>query len=102
MNSNDAQWLARALQQETVRWVRRLLDSSHAFAQSLTTLNLYNNQIGDRGAHYLGIALQHNKVGSTGSHVAVLFDVDANHTEPLVQFDRFYWSKAHGWGIEEQ
>ncbi len=37
----------------------------HYFMQTLTTLNLESNQIGDQGIEYLGNALLQNKVTST-------------------------------------
>jgi hypothetical protein len=36
----------------------------HHLSQTLTTLNVYNNQIGDQGAEHLANALQQNKVTS--------------------------------------
>jgi len=40
-----------------------------SFIQTLTTLNLNDNQIGAQGAQYLGEALQHNTVRSSLLHV---------------------------------
>jgi len=40
-----------------------------SFIQTLTTLDLYRNQIGDQGAQYLGEALRHNTVRSSLLHV---------------------------------
>jgi len=40
-----------------------------SFIQTLTTLNLNNNQIGDQGAQCLGEALRHNTVRSSALHV---------------------------------
>jgi len=55
--------------------------------QTLTTLNLWSNRIGDQGAKQLGISLQQNKVtfsfspGITHS----LFHTDTHYTESLRQ-----------------
>jgi len=40
-----------------------------SFIQTLATLDLYDNQIGDEGAQYLDEALQHNTVRSSFLHV---------------------------------
>jgi len=40
-----------------------------SFIQTLTTFHLYDNQIGDQGAQYLGDALRHNTVRSSLLHV---------------------------------
>jgi len=40
-----------------------------SFIQTLTTLNIYGNQIGDQGAQYLGEALRHNTVRSSLLHL---------------------------------
>jgi len=43
-----------------------------SFIQTLTTLHLYDNQIGDQGAQYLGEALRHNTVRSSLLHVLII------------------------------
>jgi len=40
-----------------------------SFIQTLTTLNLDGNQIGDQGAQYLGEALRHNRVRLSLFHI---------------------------------
>jgi hypothetical protein len=49
-----------------INWINQLIDDSHIhphfFTQVLTTLHLYNNQIGDNGAQKLGDALKANNV----------------------------------------
>ena len=44
------------------------LRSTFLLSQTLTTLNLWNNQIGDQAAQYLGAALQHNTVSDINTH----------------------------------
>jgi len=43
-----------------------------SFIQTLTTLGLNDNQIGDQGAQYLGEALRHNTVRSSLLHVFII------------------------------
>ena len=43
-----------------------------SFIQTLTTLDLAHNQIGDQGAQYLGEALRHNTVRSSLLHVFII------------------------------
>jgi hypothetical protein len=49
-----------------INWINQLIDDSHIhphfFTQVLTTLHLYNNQIGDNGAQKLGDALKANNI----------------------------------------
>jgi len=68
--------------------------SSHS--QTLTTLNLWNNRIGYRGAQYLGAALKHNTVSDTYPYTLCsslscppFFSVtDTHHTRPRCQCNR--------------
>ncbi len=62
----------------------------HYFAQTLTTLNLAWNGIGDQGAQYLANALQKNQVTFSISHSIMhsLFQTDTHHTEPHLKLYR--------------
>jgi hypothetical protein len=54
--------------------------------QTLTTLDLENNNIGDRGAQYLSNALQINTVSHSIRSSVIFHDqhIDPYHTESLV------------------
>jgi hypothetical protein len=58
--------------------------------QTLTTLSLQGNKIGEQGAHHLANALQQNQVTSSSVHsiILTLFHTDPDHTEPRLQFNR--------------
>ena len=82
------------------------------FIQTLTTLDLGENQIGDQGAKYLTEALQHNSVSDHHSFFFVFFIYSSLHsfpfhtgthyTQPWVQSNRRSRWKISGWSGKEK
>jgi hypothetical protein len=62
----------------------------HYFAQTLTTLDLYSNGIGDQGVQHLFDALQKNQVTYSISHSIIhsLLQTDTHHTQSPLQWNR--------------
>src|SRR3984957_5455407 len=64
----------------------------HFFTQTLTTLDLRWNQIGEQGAQHLANALHNNTVNhflySSISLPSALFHTDTHHTQPSTQSNR--------------
>ena len=65
-----------------------IMSLTHYFVQTLTTLDLYNNQIGRQGVQYLANALQQNKVTyfqTSNCIISLLLHTDTPYTEPCSQ-----------------
>jgi hypothetical protein len=71
----------------------------HPFVtQTVTSLDLSSNQIGDRGAQDLANALQINKVTPisffASRHHSPTFHTDTHHTRPLLQSNQCQWKRT--------
>jgi UDP-3-O-acyl-N-acetylglucosamine deacetylase len=82
--------LAHALQSNTVREVLSSSVTYHTVSiQTLTTLNIYGNKIGDEGARHLGHALQNNAVREVLSlsitYQLLCFNTDTHHSEAYAE-----------------
>jgi hypothetical protein len=71
--------------------------------QTLTSLNLQNNQIGAQGAKHMCDGLRQNKVKdlffSSSSHWCFLFNIDINFILSCKQSNRRWWCTTFMWCI---
>jgi hypothetical protein len=94
---------------EQTWWERKsLLDLSYFLlpylTQTLTTLNLYDTQIGDKGAQYLGEALRTNTVREKESAWFILsssslFNTDTYYTQHQSESNRRKSSAISRWSL---
>jgi hypothetical protein len=95
---------------KATRWVTFSSHQSHihyyVWIQTLTTLNLNSNNIGDEGARHMAQALQSNTVSEVLStsvtYPLLCFDTDTHHAESLREQCRWWWCTTPGSCITKQ